>query len=451
MRVYINMKEGPKVYLNLISSNAESLTYVTLLVLALILIFGMYAGRLFEKIKLPHITGYILIGVLIGLVLVLFGLDEVAEHLSIVSSVALGFIAYGIGAELQFDKLKKSGKEVVVITIIQAVMASVVTIVAVMLIGVSLPIALVLGAIATATAPAPIMLLTRKYKARGPLTDTLLPLVGMDDAVGIVLFGILLSVANSIKGGGDLAVVEMLKGPIFELFFSAIVGALIGFIASTMIKKISSRDSQKEEVFLGVAVFAVFTAVALANIGIDFHIGSFHLESHLSPILTPMIMGVVITNSLSRVRSHDVNLTVESFSAPILIAFFTLAGAELVVAFKTASEEGLPVTILALLGYTAVYIIARAIGKVYGAHLGGKLMKSHRSVKKFLGVCLLPQAGVALGMAYQAKTDFGDEGLIVLIIVLIATLIYEIFGPVGVKIALERSGEIKPTPMPHSK
>lgn len=418
-----------------------SMLYESLLVLALVLLLGLYSGRLFEKIKLPHITGYIIMGVLIGGILVALSLTKTVENLEIVSSVALGFIAFSIGTELEFSKLKKSGKEVVVITIIQAVMASLITIGGLLALNlifpglVSLPIALVLGAIATATAPAPIMLLTRKYKAKGPLTDVLLPLVGMDDAVGIVLFGVLLSVADSIKGGTNLSVLEMIEGPLFELLFSAIAGILIGLGAAFLIKKINSRDSQKQEVFLSVSVFAIFATVAFAKMGLQ--IGDFPI--HLSPILTPMIMGVVLTNSLPRVRAHDVNLSIETFSAPILIAFFTLAGAELVVAFA----HNLHIEFGPVIGITAVYIAFRSVGKVYGAHLGAKLMHSHRSVQKYLGLCLLPQAGVALGMAYQAKSDFGDEGTIILIVVLIATLVYELFGPIGVKIALYDANEIK--------
>lgn len=430
---------------NILSTTATvagtSMHYEALLVLALVLLLGLYAGRLFEKIKLPHITGYIIIGVIIGGILVALSLTETVESLEIVSSVALGFIAFSIGTELEFSKLKKSGKEVVVITIIQAVMTSVITIVGLLALNlifpglVSLPIALVLGAIATATAPAPIMLLTRKYKAKGPLTDVLLPLVGMDDAVGIVLFGVLLSVADSIKGGTNLSVLEIIEGPLFELFFSAVIGTLIGLGAAYLIRKIKSRDSQKQEVFLSVSVVAIFATVAFAKMGL--HIGDFPI--HLSPILTPMIMGVVFTNSLPRVRAHDVNLSIETFSAPILIAFFTLAGAELVVAFA----HNLHIAFGPVIGITAVYIAFRSVGKVYGAHLGAKLMHSHRSVQKYLGLCLLPQAGVALGMAYQAKSDFGDEGTIILIVVLVATLVYELFGPIGVKMALYDANEIK--------
>lgn len=419
-----------------LSSEIAGLSYEALLILALVLILGMYAGRFFEKFRLPHITGYILTGVVIGIVLVLFGIGEMVKHLSIVSSVALGFIAFGIGMELDFVKLRKSGKEVVVITIIQAIMASVITIVLVLLTGTSLPIALVLGAIATATAPAPIMMLTRKYRSRGPLTDTLLPLVGMDDAVGIVLFGVLLSVANSINSGSGLSVLMMLEGPLLELIFSTIVGVVFGFLSAFLIKKIGNKDSSKEELFLGVSIFAVFSAVALSNMNL--HIEGFQI--HLSAILTPLILGVVLTNRLSRVRAHDVNLSVEGFSAPIFVVFFTLAGSELVVALH---ENAGTFKILNIALITSVYIVARAVGKMYGSHLGAKIMKSHRNVRKYLGICLLPQAGVALGMAYQARNDFGDSGIQVLIVVLIATLVYEVFGPFGVKLALEKSGEIQ--------
>ena len=418
-----------------ILSSDVSTTYEALLLLAFILILGLFAGRWFEKIKLPHITGYISMGVLLGIIFVLLGIGDLIHNLIIVSSVALGFIAYGIGTELRFNKLRKSGKEIIIITLIQAATAALFTIFGLLVIGISLPIALVLGAIATATAPAPIMLLTRKYRSRGPLTDTLLPLVGMDDAVGIIMFGILLSIAKSLRDGVGLSVKEMLLGPSLELLFSFIVGAVVGLIVSQIIKLIKNRDSQKEEIYLGTAIFAVFVTVALANMGL--HIGN--LAIHLSPILTPMIMGVTITNSISQVKSHDMAMVVEKFTNPILIAFFTLAGAELIVAF--ASNRDINYGYIA--GITAMYIVVRAIGKIFGAYLGARIMNSHTNVRKYLGVCLLPQAGVALGMAYQARTDFGEEGITVLIVVLVATLIYELLGPIGVKVSLEKSNEIE--------
>jgi NhaP-type Na+/H+ or K+/H+ antiporter len=226
----------------------------------------------------------------------------------------------------------------------------------------------------------------------------------------------------------------MLSGPVFELIFSFIVGAIVGYITALIIRSIQSNDSGKEEVFLGVSLTAVMVTVALSRMGL--HIGDFAI--HLSPILTPMMMGVVLTNSVTRVKAHEITMTVERFTGPILIAFFTLAGAELVVAFANNAD----VNYLNIIGITVVYIVFRTVGKVAGSSFGAKVMKSHPNVKKYLGITLLPQAGVALGMAYQAKTDFGEDGITILIVVLIATLIYELFGPIGVKYSLEKSGEI---------
>ncbi len=421
--------------MNIFLLGSESATtYESLLILAFILMLGLFAGRWFEKLKLPHITGYISMGVVLGLVLTLLGIGNLIDNLVVISSIALGFIAYGIGAELRFNKLKKSGKEVVVITFIQALMAALFTLFGLLVIGVSLPISLILGAIATATAPAPIMLLTRKFHSRGKLTDILLPLVGMDDAVGILLFGIMLSIANSLEKGTGLSIKEMLVSPMFEIVNSVIVGLIVGFAVSVIINFVNDRDYQKEEIFLGISIFAVFVTVALANIGI--HIGSFQV--HLSPILTPMIMGVTITNSISKVRSHDMSIVVEKFTNPIMIVFFTLAGAELIVAFSSHQN----VDYLKITGITAVYILSRATGKIMGSYLGARLMHSHINVRKYLGICLLPQAGVALGMAYQARTDFGEDGVTILIVVLVATLVYELFGPIGVKYSLTKSNEI---------
>ncbi len=419
----------------ILSGNTSPETYEALLLLAFILILGLFAGRWFEKLKLPHITGYISMGIILGLILSFLGVGNLIDNLVVISSIALGFIAFGIGTELRFDKLKRSGKEVVVITLIQATMAAFFTLIGLYIIGVSLPISLVLGAIATATAPAPIMLLTRKYQSKGRLTDILLPLVGMDDAVGIILFGIMLSVATTLEFGGNLSVKEMLLAPSLEILNSIVVGVIIGLAVSRVIKLIDSHDYEKDETFLGTAIFAVFVTVALANIGI--HLGNYVL--HLSPILTPMVMGITITNSIINVKSHDMSDAVDKFTYPILIVFFTLAGAELVVEFF--SLQGVDYVFIGKI--TAIYILLRALGKILGAYVGAVIMNSHVNVRKYLGICLLPQAGVALGMAYQARTDFGEDGITILIVVLIATMIYELFGPIGVKYSLTKSNEIE--------
>lgn len=408
-------------------------TYESLIVLGAIVLLGLFMGKLVEKVRIPYITGYILAGLLLGGVLVALDFEDLMVHLEVVSSVALGFIAYGIGRELVFSKLKHTGAEIIVITITQAVLTTVVVTLGLWLLGISLPVAMIFGAIATATEPASIMLLTKKMKTKGPLTDTLIPLVGLDDAVGIVIFGILLSIAKALNNGVQLNFFEALVDPFFELVFSLLVGVIFGLVVAFIIKKSNKKSDDKYEVFLTASVFGVFLTVAVAKLGI--HIGD--ISVHLSPILTPMVLGVTVTNMITRVNAHDTELAVDKFIPPILIAFFTIAGAELIIAFLGQSNIAYGAMILV----TSGYIILRIFGKMFGAYLGARAMKSVAVIRKYLGISLLPQAGVALGMAYQARTDFPSEGVTILIVVLIATLFYAFIGPIGVKYALSKSGE----------
>ena len=408
--------------------------YHSIVVLGVVIILGLFTGKLVEKIKIPYITGYILSGLFIGGLLVLFGIDELIHSLEVVSSVGLGFIAYGIGRELVFSRLKKTGTEVIVITISQAVITTAIVAGGLILFGLSVPISLIFGAIATATEPASIMLLTKKFKTNGPLTRTLIPLVGLDDAVGIVIFGVLLSIAKSLESGVRLSFIEIVKEPFFELIFSLIVGIFFGLIVSKIIKHAKARSDEKYEMYLALSVFAVLLTVGLAKMGMS--IGDFHI--HLSPILTPMIMGVTVTNSISRVHAQDMELAVDKFTPPILIAFFTIAGAELVIAFF--GEGDIVISLVAILALG--YVIFRVIGKIFGAYVGARVMKSVDPIRKYLGISLLPQAGVALGMAYQARVDFESDGVTILIVVLIATLFYALIGPIGVKYALTKANEI---------
>ncbi len=427
------MKED--VIMNYFLTVGELNAYHSIVVLGAIILLGLFTGKLVEKIKIPYITGYIVAGLFVGGLLVLFGVKDIIHSLEVVSSVGLGFIAYGIGRELVFSRLKKTGKEVIVITIMQAVVTTSIVSVGLILLGVSLPISLIFGAIATATEPASIMLLTKKFRTKGPLTKTLIPLVGLDDAVGIVIFGVLLSIAKSLEAGLHLSFIEIVEEPFFELLFSLVVGVVFGLFVSYIIKYIKSKSEDKYEAFLIVSVFAVLVTVGLAKMGL--HIGDFHI--HLSPILTPMITGVTVTNLISKVQSHDVELSVDKFTPPILIAFFTIAGAELVVAFFGEAD-----VVISLVLYLAVgYIVLRIIGKIFGAYLGARIMHSVEPIRKYLGISLLPQAGVALGMAYQARVDFSSDGVTILIVVLIATLFYALIGPVGVKYALQKANEIE--------
>jgi len=414
----------------------ESLNaYHSIVVLGAIVLLGLFTGKLVEKIKIPYITGYIVAGLFVGGLLVIFGIKDIIHSLEVVSAIGLGFIAYGIGRELVFSRLKKTGKEVIVITIMQAVVTTAIVSGGLILLGVSLPVALIFGAIATATEPASIMLLTKKFRTKGPLTKTLIPLVGLDDAVGIVIFGVLLSIAKSLEKGLHLNFIAIVEEPFFELLFSLVVGIIFGLIVALIIKYINSKSEEKYEAFLVVSVFAVLVTVGISKMGL--HIGDFPI--HMSPILTPMITGVTVTNLISRVQTHDMELSVDKFTPPILIAFFTIAGAELVIAFFGEADVVINLVLYLALGY----IVLRIIGKIFGAYLGARVMKSVDPIRKYLGISLLPQAGVALGMAYQARIDFESEGVTILIVVLIATLFYALIGPVGVKYALTKANEIE--------
>lgn len=419
--------------MQLLSTIQSTNPYESLIVLGAFIVVGLFLGGIVEKIKIPYITGYILSGLLIGGLLVLLKFDHLITDLEVVSSVALGFIAFGIGRELIFTKLRNTGLEIIVLTVVQAFLTTLVVSVGLMLLGVSVPVALIFGAIATATEPASIMLLTKKMKTKGPLTDTLIPLVGLDDAVGIIIFGVLLSVAKTLQSGTALHFFQILKDPILELVFSVIVGIIAGFMVAVVAKRVKNSNSEKNDIFLTMSVFGVFLTVAIAKIGIN--IGVFTI--HLSPILTPMILGVTVANTLSSTKAHDLEIAVDKFVPPILIAFFTIAGAELIIALlgQTDVVFGIMATI------TVGYILLRIIGKVLGAYIGARLMHSVDTVRKYLGISLLPQAGVALGMAYQARVDFPSDGLTILIVVLVATLFYALVGPIGVKFALLKSKE----------
>ncbi len=406
--------------------SATSGLYHTLLSLGIIVIVGFFVGKLFELIKIPHITGYLVAGILLGPSVSGIVTHEDVIGLELVTNIALGFIAFGIGAEILFKNLRKTGVQVVLITLTQALFAVIVVLVSLLAFGADLWLALILGAIATATAPGPIMMLTKKYRAKGPVTDTMLPLVGLDDAIGIIVFGVLLSVGVSLYNGHSQSLWELLKSPLMEILLSAIVGSIIGYVTSFLIKK---DKSESKDYVLIITLTGIILSVAISQIGI--------FGQHLSIILTPMVAGVVFANTIGHERLHRTVRVIDDFNPYILVAFFTIAGAhlDLNILFKSGSSG------VAVFG--VLYILARAAGKLFGSWLGAVITKADPNVRKWLGITLLPQAGVAIGMANAANTTLkGDAGTTVLTIVLAATVIYELFGPIGVKIALQKSGEI---------
>ena len=411
-----------------------------LLSLSIALLAGLLLSRLAKVMKLPAVTAYLVAGILVGPFLLgrvsLFGvhLGFVEEDLSafkLISEVALGFIAFSIGNEFRLSDLKKNGKKATVIGIFQAVVATllvdaVLIVVAVTTKIISIEAAIVLGAIASATAPAATLMVVKQYKAKGPLTNILLPIVAIDDAVGLVLFAISFGVAKAI-GSGHISLVSILLEPIIEVLFSLVLGALMGLLFHLCERFFHSRSKR-----LAVSVTFVLLTVSLSMI--KFSVGGVHVG--FSSLLVCMMLGTVFCN----VCDFSVELMdrVDRWTAPLFVLFFVISGAEL--DLSVFMSVG-----IVLVG--VAYIVARSVGKYVGAFSSAKAMKCDEHIVKYLGITLLPQAGVALGMAIKAsdaETGLGETGAIVAQITLFAVLIYELVGPLLTKISLTKAGEIVP-------
>lgn len=410
----------------------------TLLAISVALSAGLFMSRVVKPLKLPAVTGYLVAGILIGpYCLGLAGVkglgftttEEVAA-MSIINDVALGFIAFAIGDEFRLSQLKKTGKQATIIGIFQAVLTT--ALVDAVLVGLhfilgpeKLPLstAIILGAIASATAPAATLMVVRQYKAKGKLTSLLLPIVALDDAVGLIIFAVSLGFAKTLHNG-ELSLVSVIVDPLVEIFISLIVGAIIGYVLSFCEKFFRSNTKRQ-----ALVVTAIFLAVALSKL--KYNIGGVHIG--FSPLLVCMMLGTIFCNVCD--FSADMMEKTDKWTAPIFILFFVLSGAEL--EFSVFGD-------LAIVGIGVVYILSRSAGKYLGARLSAGFVKCEPQIKKYLGITLLPQAGVALGMSITAMAELGDEGIIIRNIVLFGVLIYELFGPMLTKMALMKAGEISP-------
>ena len=409
----------------------------TLLALSVALFAGLMLSRLAKLVKLPAVTAYLVAGILVGPYLlgafningIGFNSMEQVEGLSLLTDVALGFIAFSIGNEFRLSHLKKTGRQATIIGIVQAVVTTI--LVDAVLIGLHflmpdklpLPAAIVLGAVASATAPAATLMVVRQYKAKGPLTDILLPIVALDDAVGLVLFAVSLGVAKAV-GTGAVDLVSMLVNPLLEVVLSLALGAAMGILFTFFEKFFHSRSKR-----LSMSVAFIFVTVALSMM--KFEIGKIHIA--FSSLLVCMMLGTIFCNECE--FSEELMERVERWSAPLLVLFFVISGAEL--ELSVFSDW-----IIVLIGI--VYILSRSAGKYFGAFGSAKASGCDKNIVKYLGITLLPQAGVALGMAGQAKAQLGEVGGIVANITLFAVLIYEIVGPMLTKISLQKAGEIDP-------
>ena len=387
-----------------------------LLCLAIAMAAGLAMSRVIRYVHLPNVTAYLIAGVLLGPV---FGVLDVStiSSLSIISDVALGFIAYSIGAEFKLSYLKNIGIKPIVITCFESVFASLVVFLALNAISQPLPVSLTLAAIAAATAPAATLMVIRQYKAKGPVCSMLLPVVAMDDATGLILYAVLSNLAISLdREGTQLSAVSLLLMPLLQIIFSLLLGVAIGFVLSLVLRFFHSRGNK-----LALTLCAVFLGVGLSATNV----------LNLSSLLVCMMIGATMVN-----LCHDSTAMLEQcdrFTPPLFMLFFVLSGA------------GLNFSVLTTVGLVGViYVIARVAGKVLGATLGAVVEKCDRNIVRYLGLTLIPQAGVAIGMARLAVQDLPEYGAIINAVVLAGTLVYELTGPVITKTALLKAGEITP-------
>ncbi len=381
---------------------------------AIIILMGMIMARLVSMLKLPNVTGYLIAGVLIGPSLLNLVPREISTNLGIISEAALGFIAYSIGSEINFNHLKKVGKSLITITFFEAVFPIVlVTLTMIFVFKQPISFALVIGAIASATAPASTIMIIKQYKAKGPVVDTLLPVVAMDDAIAIISFGVAFTIAKSfMKVGVEFSIVQAIFMPIWEILLALIVGFIFGFILCYMIPKIKGEDE-----LLSAVIVSLFMAIGFAEF------------LNVSTLLVCMMVGITVSNlAHNSIRAISI---INRITPPIYIAFFTLAGVEL------------DLGVLRYAGLMGIgYVVVRSLGKAIGASIGAKLTNADKMVQRYLGLTLLPQAGVAIGLSMIAQTVMPEFGTTIRTIILASTVIYELIGPVIAKTALVKAGEI---------
>ncbi|MBE6884905.1 MAG: cation:proton antiporter [Ruminococcaceae bacterium] len=406
-----------------------------LLTLSIALLSGLLLSRLAKKVGLPAVTAYLVAGVIIGpFLLGNFGIGFHAEtnapdRYSILCDLALGFIAFAIGNEFRLAQLKKIGRQATIIGIVQAVFTTIVVDIALISLSfilpegyLPLPAAIILGAVATATAPAATLMVVRQYKAKGPVTDILLPVVALDDAVGLVVFAISFGIAGAINTG-TVDAVSMIINPILEVILSILLGAVMGYLFTFCEKFFHSRSKR-------MAITVTFVMITVAISSLKFEIGSIHIA--FSSLLACMMLGTIFCNICD--FSEELMERADRWTAPLLVLFFVISGAELDLSVFSN-------WIYVIIGLA--YIVFRSLGKYYGARFSSKLTGCDENIVKYLGITLLPQAGVALGMASQALTFGGDVGVLVQSITLFSVLIYELVGPYLTKVALTKAGDIK--------
>ncbi len=426
------------------------------LLLGLLLIAGLAATRATRLAKLPNVTGFLVVGLLFAIVCIVIDKSvndpekvHLAETLTkmneFVSTVALGFIALSIGEEFKLSKIKQYGKKITIITFLQAFLAIALVDIALVILclalGLSLAIAICLGAVAAATAPAATLMVIHQYKAKGPLVDVLLPVVAFDDAIGLIVFSISVAVSKVIVTNGNIDFMNLALIPLLEIVGSLAVGFILGYVMHLFMKAFKSRNNHMIVIIaftlLGVGACEALNLIKINGTNLEF-----------SSLLTCMMIGAVYVNlpkedELSIV-TRDIEL-MDRWTGFLFTLFFVLSGAHLATSayeiFTSGTTDVLPIVLIFV-----VYIIARSSGKYFGSFLGSCITRQPKPIRHYLGFTLLPQAGVAIGMANSISRmpvfAVDNIGNIIVTVVLCATLVYELFGPLLTKWSLYRAGEI---------
>ncbi len=409
-----------------VQSWLQNLSFPSLLVVGIMTGAGLYLGKTMKYVRLPSIIGFMLVGVIMGPSLLDLLGERLQNNLSFITEIALGFVAISIGLELSFATLKKQGFGMILIIFSESFFAFIAVTFAVFMLTRDLPLALIFGAIAPASAPAGTVAVIKEYRAGGSLTKALYTVVGFDDGLGIIIFGFAFAIARSIitgeSGGPADTLWTLLSSPLKEIGLSLLVGAVLAVLFCLLARKLKNRRD----------LFILTFATVLVSTGIC-------LRLHLSFILTNMVLGIVAVNTQPHGLIRKIKEELTEVMPLLFVLFFVLAG------------SNLQVTVLPALGpLGVVYVVARSSGLMGGAWFGAVIGRMEKKIRKYLGMGILSQAGVAIGLALIVKHELAELGLrgegigsIVITSITATSLIFEIIGPVLTRIGLEKAGEIK--------
>jgi Kef-type K+ transport system membrane component KefB len=381
--------------------------------LSIIFIFGLLIGHALKMIKLPEVMGYLIAGIVIGpYVLNLVTFDSL-NSMELFSTIALSFVSFLIGAEFKWNYVKRLGKKPFIIGLTCSLFTMFVVTGCLYLSGSALSFALIMGAIAAATAPAAIMMIVKEYKARGEVTDTMLSVIAIEDVSSVIIFGFTIVMAQYLESGN--ATLSGLLEPFSEIGISLVMGTVLGLFLGITAKLFKTKNN-----IICLILVTVFTAILISD------------YAEISSLLMCMVTGMVFVNAYNRIFTDKVLDVMDGISSPLMIIFFVISGASL--DFKLLPEIG-------VIGI--IFILARAFGKMFGAYLGATIGGSSKNVRKYLGPTLLSETGIAIGLALFAKELFPNEGETLIAITIASSFIFDMIGPFLVKISLKKAGEIK--------